>query len=130
MTIEGGVIDKLVAATAGMTAAVYFLAMLVAWYRVFEARVPAHSYARRITLNRAIAWSALFVLFSMIVSIKTGKSSWGDPMIDISLIAANTLILLSSLASVKVITMASFGNSVLIVFGLVSALSGLLILAA
>ena len=120
-------IDRLVAAAAGMPAALYLMAASVAWFRVVVPS-PSPSLAKRVMLDRAVAWSALSVIFSVVVVVKLGILSWDDPRVGVILAVALIVFFGAGLVSVRAITMAAFGNRVLAVFGAVSIVVGLLIL--
>lgn len=121
--------DRIVAAAAGMAAALYIMAASVAWIRVVFP-VPTPSLGKRVILDRAIAWSALAAIFVVVVSVKMTDLDWMDPVVDIVLTAACLTIFVAGLMSVRAITMPMHGNRVLAVFAAVSIAVGLLILLA
>jgi hypothetical protein len=125
--MEGALIDKLVAASAAMPAAVYFLGSLVAWYRVFSPMTGKPSYVDRLMLSRAVAWSALCLLFFFIASMKLRAVTMGDRMADVILTALNLTVLGSALMSIKAIT-TSFGYRFLFFFVACATFSGLAVL--
>jgi hypothetical protein len=119
--------DRIVAAAAAMPAALYVMAASVAWFRVVFP-LPSASLAKRVMLDRAVAWSALSVIFSVVVAVKLGIVSWDDPRVGVILVAALVAFFVAGLVSVRAITMAAFGNRVLAVFAVVSIAVGLVIL--
>jgi predicted tellurium resistance membrane protein TerC len=122
-------IDRVVAAAAGMAAALYVMAASVAWCRVILP-TPSHSFAKRVMLDRAVAWSALAAIFLVVVAVKLSVADWTDAGVDLVLAVASLAIFVAGLVSVRAITMAAFGNRVLVVFAMVSIAVGLLILLA
>jgi len=122
-------IDKLVASVAGMAGAFYILAAAAAWFRVVFPE-PSESLAKRVMLDRAVAWSALAALFVTVVVVKLTEVDWTDAGVDLVLSMASLAIFVAGLASVRAITAAKFGNRVLAIFGLASVAVGLLILLA
>ncbi len=119
--------DRLVASAAGMAAALYLMAAAVAWFRVAFPQ-PSPSLAKRVMLDRAVAWSALSALFSVVVAVKLSVASWTDSGVDFVLAVACLAIFVAGLVSVRAITVASFGNRVLAIFAAISLAVGLLIL--
>lgn len=120
-------IDRLVAAAAGMAAALYIMAAAVAWFRVAFPQ-PSSSLATRVMLDRAVAWSALSAIFVVLVAVKLSVADWADAGVDLVLTLASLAIFGAGLVSVRAITMAAFGNRVLAVFAGASVAVGLLIL--
>ncbi len=119
--------DRLVASAAGMAAAFYLMASTVAWFRV-AFPMPSASLAKRVMLDRAVAWSALSAIFCVVVAVKLGIASWYDDRVGLILALASIAIFVAGLVSVRAITAAAFGNKVLAVFAAVSIAVGLLIL--
>jgi hypothetical protein len=119
--------DRIVAAAAGMAAAFYVMASAVAWFRV-AFPMPSPSLAKRVMLDRAVAWSALSAIFSVVVTVKLGLASWYDDRVGLILALASISIFVAGLVSVRAITAAAFGHRVLAVFAVVSIAVGLLIL--
>lgn len=124
-------IDRLVAAAAGMAAALYIMAASVAWFRVFfpqSSLGPAPSLGKKVIPDRAVAWSALAALFSVVVAVKLSLTEWANQGVDIVLLVASLAVFTAGLVSVRTITIASFGNRALAAFAAVSVAVGLLIL--
>lgn len=119
--------DRLVAAAAGMAGALYLMAASVAWFRVvFPA--PSQSLAKRVMLDRAVAWSGLAALFTVVVLVYLTTADSTDTGIKVVVTVASLAIFVAGLNSVRAITMANFGNRVLAVFAAVSIAVGMLIL--
>jgi hypothetical protein len=89
-------VDKVVAAVAGMSAALYFLSFLVAWYRVLTPR-PASMFAD-VFPDRAVAWTALFILFVLHAAVKLKLIDWAD--VDVILLLALVAIYAAGMVSV------------------------------
>lgn len=119
--------DRLVASASGMAGAFYVMASAVAWFRVAFPQ-PSHSFAKRVMLDRAIAWSALSAIFCVVAVVKLKFANWTDLGVDIVLALACLAIFVAGLVSVRAITAAAFGNKVLAFFAVVSVAVGLLIL--
>ena len=121
--------DRIVAAASGMAAALYVMAATVAWFRVILP-TPSNSFAKRVMLDRAVAWSAMAAMFIVVVAVKLSVADWADAGVDVVLTLASLAIFVAGLVSVRAITMAAFGNRVLAVFAVVSIAVGLAILLA
>lgn len=121
--------DRLVASAAGMAGAFYVMASAVAWWRVAFPQ-PSHSFAKRVMLDRAVAWSALSAIFCVMAVVKLEFASWTDAGVDLVLALSCLAIFAAGLVSVRAITIAAFGYRVLAVFAAVSIAVGLLILMA
>jgi len=119
-------IDRLGAAAIGMAGALYFMSAVISWFRVLRPVEREQSISDKVILDRAIAWTALCAIFSSVTMVKLGLASWYD--IDIILIFGSLAVFLAGLISVRAITMAGFGNKVLIVFVAVSLAVGASIL--
>ncbi len=120
--------DRAVAAVAGMSAALYFLAALVAWYRVVHPR--SASMFSGVFLDRAVAWTGLFVLFTTISVVKMKLADWTDDAVDVFLLLALIAVYAAGMWSVRQISQRRFprgGPAVFIAFtvavGLVILLS-------
>lgn len=90
--------DKVVAAVAGMSAALYLLSFLVAWYRVAMPR--SASMFADVFLDRAVAWTALFVLFALHASVKLKLVDWADAVVEILLLLVLIAIYAAGMVSV------------------------------
>lgn len=119
-------VDRLVAASAGMAGALYFMAAAVAWFRVVFP-VPSASFVAKVIFDRAVAWSALSALFILVVVVKLTSLEWDDTGVDVILMLASLAVFVAGLVSVRSITLASFGSRVLMVFAAVSVAVGILI---
>ena len=119
--------DRIVAAAAGMAGTLYLMAGALAWLRVAFPR-PSPSLAKRVVLDRAVAWSALAIIFTVVVAVKLSVARWTDTGIDLLLTVAFLAIFVAGLVSVRNISAAAFGNRVFAVFAAVSIAVGLLIL--
>lgn len=117
--------DKLVAVGAGMAASLYLLASGIAWYRVLSPTY--HHRAFRHVLDRAIAWTALFVIFSRAVVVRLELFEWGDDRLDVILIISLLAIWASGIVSVRSFTIARFGPSVWLNVAVFSLITGLII---
>lgn len=118
--------DKIVAATAGMAAVLYILACGIAWYRVLS---PTYSRpALRYVLDRAVAWSALSVIFCRIVGVRLRLIDWGNDWLDAALATALFAIWSCGLISVRAFTVPRFGWRIWAFVAFVSAITGLIIL--
>lgn len=120
-------IDRLVASVAGMAGTLYAMAALVAWFRVAFPQ-PTPSLAKKVMLDRAVAWSALSALFIVVVAVKLSVASWTDAGVDLVLTLASLAVFVAGLVSIRAITIAAFGNRVLVAFAGISLAVGLLIL--
>lgn len=120
--------DRAVAAVAGMAAALYVLASLVAWGRVVQPR--SESMFAGVFLDRAVAWSALFVLFGLHAGVQLQWFYWHDEAVETALLLALLAIYLAGMWSVRQISqrLAPFGGPV--VFAIVTCTVGLIILLA
>lgn len=118
-------IDKLVAMTAGMAAALYFLAGSLAWYRFIRPRPASLRHVRAIILDRAIAWTSLAVLFCIIMIAELGLVQWDDDNVDLFRIVALAVIYVCGLASIRAITIHNFGHGALIWFAGLSFAAGM-----
>ena len=121
-------IDRLIAAAAGMASAFYLMAACVAWFRV--AIPPSKTLAQSVMPDRAVAWSALSALCSVVAAVKLSIADWANAAVDLVLGLACLAIFLAGLVSVRAITHAAFGYKVLAVFAAVSVAVGLVILLA
>lgn len=117
----------MVASAAGMSAALYFIAAAIAWRRV-AVPVPSDSRAQRVMLDRAVAWTGLFVLFATLTALKLQMAEWSDDTVDLVLFLALTAVYVAGLVSVRAITGDAYGHRVLAVFAGLSLGVGLLIL--
>lgn len=120
--------DRLVAAVAGMSAGLYFLASIVAWYRVAFPR--AESMFSGVFLDRAVAWSGLFVLFTLIALLKMQIAAWADEAVDALILAALLAVYLGGMVSVREISRRRFAVRGPALFGIVTLAVGVLILLA
>lgn len=120
--------DKIVAAVAGMSAALYFLASLVAWYRVASPR--SESMFSGVFLDRAVAWTGLFVLFTLIASVKMKMAEWTDNVVDVFLLLALIAVYAAGMWSVRQISQRRFPLGGPAVFAAFTIVVGLLILMA
>lgn len=119
--------ERLVAAVAAMSAVVYLIAAGVAWQRVVRPP-PNDSLVKRVMLDRAVAWTGLFVLFSLIAGVKMHQVAWTDRFVDSVVLVALLAVYFSGLVSVRAITSGRHGNRVVIVFAAASLGVGLLVL--
>ncbi len=86
-----------------MSAAFYLMASTVAWFRV-AFPMPSASLAKRVMLDRAVAWSALSAIFCVVVAVKLGIASWYDDRVGLILALASIAIFVAGLVSVRAIT--------------------------
>lgn len=122
------ILDRLVAATAAMAAALYLLAGSMAWYRLCRPRETSLPHVRSVILDRALAWSSLAVIFYTIVVIKMGWYHWSDDYIDVVRIVSLATIFSCGLVSIRAITARHFGYSVVGWFAALSVSVGIAIL--
>lgn len=114
--------NKLVAVSAAMAAVLYLLAAGVAWYRFLS---PTYTRpALKLVLDRAIAWSALAVIFSRFILVRLGVMDWGDDRLDFLLIISLFATWACGLTSVRAFTLVRFGSRVWMMFGLLSLGAG------
>lgn len=119
--------DRLVASVAGMSATVYFISGAVAWFRVvYPSRTDARGSG--VILDRAVAWTGLFVLFTLIALVKLRMAEWSDEALDVVLLLALLAVYAAGLVSVRVITSNMYGNKVVVLFAAASVAVGLMIL--
>lgn len=118
--------DKIVAATAGMAAVLYLAACSVAWYRVLSPTYERPAY--RYVLDRAIAWSALFIIFARIVGVRLGLLDWGNDLLDAVLATSLFAIWACGVLSVRLFTLARFGNRIWLPSAVGSLLVGIIIM--
>lgn len=114
--------DKLIAAVAAVSAALYFLSGGIAWYRVLSPTY--HRPALKFVLDRAIAWTALGVIFSRFVLVRTGMIDWSDDRFDVVLIVALIAIWSSGLASIRAFTVLRFGAQIWLLLAFISLAAG------
>lgn len=123
-------IDRIVAAAVATPAVFYAMAASVAWCRVIFLK-PSRSLGDRVTLDRAVAWSAWSVMLWTIVVVQLGIWAWNDARVGAIMALTSVLIFLAGLNSVRIFTIGrAFGKWVLAVFAVVSIAVGLLILLA
>ena len=120
-------LDRLVAASAAMAAALYLLAGSMAWYRLCRPKETSLPHIRSVVLDRALAWSSLAVLFYTIVAIKMGWYHWSDDYVDVVRIMALATIFGCGLISIRAITVRHFGYSVVGWFAAVSIAVGVVV---
>lgn len=120
--------DRLVAAAAGMSAALYFLAGGVAWLRWAFPRSTQDSLVKKVVFDRAVAWSGLCVLFTLVSLVKLNMAEWTDNGVDILLLVALSAVYVSGLVSIRAITLPRYGYRALALFAGISLAVGLLIL--
>lgn len=119
--------ERAVAAVAAMSAVVYFISAAVAWQRV-AFPTPNESLVKRVILDRAVAWTGLFVLFTLITAVKMHQVAWTGRFVDVVLLVALLAVYFSGLVSVRAITSNRHGNRVVLAFAAASIGVGLLIL--
>lgn len=120
-------LDKLVAAIAGMAAALYFLAGSLAWYRLARPRRHSLPHVRSVILDRAIAWTSLAVLFGVVALAELEYVEWADDRLDIFRLISLAAIYVCGLVSIRNITSKHFGYSAVKWFALLSFSVGVLI---
>jgi hypothetical protein len=91
-------VDKVIAAVAGMSAGLYLLSFIVAWHRVVTPR--SASMFADVFLDRAVAWTALFILFVLHASVKLKLVDWSDAVVDVFLLLALIAIYAAGMVSV------------------------------
>lgn len=121
-------LDRLVASAAAMAAVFYLMAGALAWYRLCRPKPASSSRVRSVILDRALAWSSLAVIFYTVAAIKMGWHHWSDEVIDAIRIIALATIFVCGLVSVRAMTEKHFGYSAVGWFGIVSFVSGLIML--
>lgn len=111
-------LDRLIASTSGMAGALYALAALTLWYVVLFRRENSSG----VIYDRAVAWSAMAILF---IAIVAGRLRWVDWSRMGWLFVISTLaVMLAGLYSVRTITGPKFGNFPLLIFAAVVLTSG------
>jgi hypothetical protein len=93
-----------------MAGALYVLSAFILWYVILCQRRNASG----VVYDRAIGWSALAVLFTTIAAGRLGWVRWSD--VGWVFVVTTFAVMLAGLVSVRTITYAKFGNSVLVVF--------------
>jgi multisubunit Na+/H+ antiporter MnhF subunit len=121
--------DRIVAAAAGMAATLYFLAGCLAWWRwIFSTPAgPRRRATDAVIPDRAVAWSALCVLFVLIGLAKLGRVNWSDAVVDMALAVGLMAVWAAGIVSVRIITAPRYGYRAVAVFAGVSIAIGLLI---
>lgn len=110
-------LDRLVGSTAGMAGALYVLAALTFWYLIIFKR------DNTVTIyDRAIAWSAMAVLFLAMTAGRMRWVRWSD--VGWVFVGSTLLIMLAGLLSVRTITGPKFGNVPFLIFTAVVLTSG------
>lgn len=122
--------DRVVAVAAGMAATLYFLAGCLAWWRwLFSTPAgPRRRATDAVIPDRAVAWSALCILFVIIGLTKLGMANWSDAAVDFVLAIGLLAIWAAGMVSVRIITEPRYGYRAVSFFAVVSIAAGLLIL--
>lgn len=118
--------DKLIAASASMAAALYFLSCCIAWYRLFS---PTYrNPALKIVVDRAIAWTAMAVIFLRIALVRLGVIDWDNQLLDVILLVSLIAVWVCGLCGVRSFTSLRFGARIWLSVALLSLAAGTLVL--
>lgn len=79
---------------------------------------------RSVILDRALAWSALAVIFYTVAAIKSGWYHWSDDYVDAVRVVALLTIFFCGLISIRAITVRHFGLRVVGWFAAASIAAG------
>lgn len=110
-------IHLLVAASATMACVLYLLAAAWLWWLLLggerrrEPRLAGHKY---VIPDRAMAWSALALLFGAMAAAKAGWTEYGQ--LDALVLVTTFTVTVTGLWSVREITREKFGNRALFFF--------------
>lgn len=124
--IEITIIDRFTASASGMAGALYVLSASLLWWVLITRKKAAAVTplgTQSVIVDRAIAWSALAVLFSAIAVSELGWVDWRElgPLF----LMTTLVIMIAGLFSVRAITQQHLGNKALVVFIAVIAATGL-----